>query len=234
MIEDTPFPPALPAPPDTVPTPEALPWEDPTVGRFEGFFRTISLFATKPDDAFSRMAPAGLGRPFVYALIMAWLELAAGMAYWAAAQSPFMLMGFPELRDAFAEAAIGTGLMVAIGIGLFVLMPVLLIIGLAIHACILHLMLLIVGEGRRGLTTTVRVLCYSHTSDVANLIPLCGGLLALVWFVALQIVGVARAHDCSYGKAALAVFLPILICCSCLAVTLTFFGAALIGVLGNH
>jgi hypothetical protein len=234
MIEDTPFPPPLPAPPDTVPTPEALPWEDPGVGRVEGFFRTIGLFATKPDDAFSRMALAGLGRPFVYALIMAWIELAAGMAYWAAAQSPFMLMGFPELRDALAEAAIGTGVMVAIGIGLFVLMPLLVLIGLAIHACILHLMLLIVGEGRRGLATTARVICYSHTSDVANLVPLCGGLLALVWFMALQIIGVARAHECSYGKAALAVLLPILLCCSCLAVTLTFCGAALMGVLGSR
>jgi hypothetical protein len=28
--------------------------------------------------------------------------------------------------------------------------------------------------------------------------------------------------------------LPILLCCSCLAVTLTVFGAALIGVLGNR
>ncbi len=234
MIENTPFPPPLPAPPPAAPSPGALPWEDPGVGRVEGFFRTIGLFATKPDDAFSRMAPAGLGRPFVYALIMAWIELATGMAYWAAAQSPFMLMGFPELRDAFAEAAIGTGVMVAIGIGLFVLMPVILLIGLAIHACILHLMLLIVGEGRRGLATTARVICYSHTSDVANLVPLCGGLLALVWFVALQIIGVARAHECSYGKAALAVLLPILLCCSCLAVTLTVFGAALIGGLGNR
>jgi hypothetical protein len=233
MIEDTPFPTPLPAPPPA-PAPGALPWEDPGVGRFEGFFRTIGLFATKPDDAFSRMAPAGLGRPFVYALIMAWIELAVGMAYWAAAQSPFMLMGFPELRDAFAEAAIGTGVMVAVGIGLFVLMPALLLIGLAIHACILHLMLLIVGEGRRGLATTARVICYSHTSDVANLVPLCGGLLALVWFAALQVIGISRAHDCSYGKAALAVFLPILLCCSCLAVTLTFVGAALIGVLGDR
>jgi hypothetical protein len=233
MIEDTPFPTPLPAPPPA-PAPGALPWEDPGVGRFEGLFRTIGLFATKPDDAFSRMAPAGLGRPFVYALIMAWIELAVGMAYWAAAQSPFMLMGFPELRDAFAEAAIGTGVMVAVGIGLFVLMPALLLIGLAIHACILHLMLLIVGEGRRGLATTARVICYSHTSDVANLVPLCGGLLALVWFVALQIIGVARAHECSYGKAALAVLLPILLCCSCLAITLSIFGAALYGGLGGR
>lgn len=234
MTDDTPFPPPLPAPPDNAPTPQALPWEDPGVGRVEGFFRTIGLFVTRPDEAFSRMAPGGLGRPYVWALIMAWIELAAGMAYWAASQSPLMFMGFPELREALAEAAIGTGVMAAIGIGLFVLMPVLLLIGLAIHAGILHLMLLIVGEGRRGFATTVRVICYSHTADLANLIPLCGGLVALVWFVALQIIGISRAHECSYGKAALAVLLPILLCCSCLAITAAFFGAALYGALGGR
>lgn len=234
MIEDTPFPPPLPEPPSTTPAPGALPWEDSSVGRFEALFRTIGMFTTRPDDAFSRLAPAGLGRPFVYALIMAWVELAAGMAYWAAAQSPFMLIGFPELRDQLAEAAVGTGVMVAIGVGLFVLMPLFVVIGLAIHTCILHLMLLIVGEGRGGFETTARVICYSHTADLANLVPLCGGLLSLVWFAALQIIGVARAHQCSYGKAALAVILPVLLCCSCLAITLLFFGAALYGALAGR
>jgi hypothetical protein len=234
MTEDTLIPPPLPEPPSTAPTPGALPWEEPSIGRVEGLFRTIGLFVTRPDDAFSRLAPAGLGRPFVYALIMAWVELAAGMAYWAAAQSPFMVMGFPELQDALAEAAVGTGVMVAIGVGLFVLMPLFLVIGLAIHTCILHLMLLIVGEGRGGIETTARVICYSHTADLANLVPLCGGLLSLVWFAALQIIGIARAHRCSYGKAALAVILPVLLCCSCLAITLSFFGAALYGALAGR
>jgi hypothetical protein len=232
-MDDTP-----PAPPIVEPTsPEGaagLPWEDPRVGGLSGLLRTIGMFITRPDEAFSEMAPSGLGRPFFYAVLMAWAELIVGLAYWAAFQSPFLFMGVPKLRDELAHVAVGAGAMVVIGALVFILMPILVAIGLAINAAIIHLMLLIVGEGRRGFETTVRVICYSHTADLANIVPLCGGLLSLVWFVALQVIGISRAHRCSYGKAALAVFLPLLLCCSCLVVAISFWGAILIGALSDH
>lgn len=205
--------------------PKPLPWEDPSVGGFDGLFRTVLLFATRPDEAFSRMADTGIGRPFFYAVITSWIELVVIFAYWAVFQLPLFVFGLPSLDEELAEAAIGAGLMVAIGAGFFLLIPVFVAVGLAIHACILHLMLLIIGEGRRGFDATVRVICYAHTADLANIVPLCGGIISLVWFVALQIVGLARAHRCSYGKAALAVFLPLLLCCSCLSVGLALMGA---------
>lgn len=232
-MDDTPL-----APPPVEPTeagdPMGLPWEDASYGRFEGLLRTIGMFITRPDEAYSIMAPTGLGKPFFYAVIMAWVELLVGIAYWAAFQSPFFLMGLPEVREELAGLAVGAGVMAAIGATVFLLTPILVAIWLAIHAAILHLMLLIVGEGRRGFETTVKVICYSHTADLANLVPMCGGLLSLVWFVALQIIGVSRAHQCSYGKAALAVLLPVLLCCSCIVVALSISGAALIGALADN
>jgi len=191
----------------------------------EGLARTFALFFTRPDEAFSRMSDAGLGRPFTYAVITSWIELVVVLGYWAVFQIPLSVFDLPGLEEELAETAVGIGLLFAIGAGIFLLMPVLVALGLAIHACILHVMLLIVGEGRRGFATTVRAICYAHTADLANVIPLCGGLLSLVWFVALQVIGISKAHGCSYGKAALAVFLPILVCCSCLSVGLVLVGA---------
>ncbi len=209
--------------------PDPLPWEDPNVGGFDGLLRTISLFLTRPDEAFTRMSDSGLGRPFMYAVITSWIELVVVFAYWAVFQFPLFAFGLPSLDEKLAEAAIGAGFLFAIGAGIFLLMPVLVAVGLAIHACILHLMLLIIGEGKRGFDTTIRTICYSHTADLANAVPLCGGIISLVWFVALQIIGLARAHQCSYGKAALAVFLPILLCCSCLSLGLAMVGALSVG-----
>jgi hypothetical protein len=216
-----------PSPPPPAAAAESfpLPWEDPAVGGFDGLIRTVLLFASRPDEAFTRMADTGLGRPFFYAVITSWIELVVVFAYWAVFQLPLFVFGLPGLDEELAEAVVGVGLMVAIGAGIFILIPVFVAVGLAIHACILHLMLLVVGEGRRGFDTTVRVICYAHTADLANIIPLCGGIISLVWFVALQIVGLARAHRCSYGKAALAVFLPLLLCCSCLSLGLALMGA---------
>lgn len=222
MEDPTPIPPDATAQPSG---PAPLPWEDSRVGRFNGLVRTISLFLTRPDEAFSRMADTGLGRPFMYAVITAWIELVVIFAYWAIFQLPLFLFNLPGLDEELAGAAIGAGFVIAIGAGVFLLMPFLVAVGLAVQSCILHLMLLIVGEGKRGFDTTVRAICYSHTADLANVIPLCGGLVSLVWFVALQIIGLARAHQCSYGKAALAVFLPILLCCSCVSVGLAVLGA---------
>jgi hypothetical protein len=228
--------PTLTPPPPVVdsPTPDPLPWEEPGRGLFDGLFATIKLFTLEPDNAFSRMAPVGIGRPFFYALIMAWIEMIVGFAYWAVFQFPFFMAGMPELREELGLAAAEASIILVIGGAIFVLMPVLLAIGLAIHSCILHLMLLILGEGRGGFETTVRLLCYSHTADLGNIIPLCGGLISLVWFVVLQVIGVAQGHRCSYGKAALAVLLPILICCACAAVLATVFGAAIMGAIANQ
>lgn len=208
------------SPPPSPPTADGrppLPWEDSSIGRLTALYETVRVFVAEPQSGFARASAAGIGRPFSYAVIMAWIEAAVGFAYVFAFQTPFFLAGFPALRRELAGAAIGSGMMVLIAIAVFAMLPVLVAIALFIHTCILHLMLLIVGEGRGGFETTFRVLCYSHTADIANVVPVCGGLVALVWFAVLQILGIAEAHRCSQGKAALAVVLPLLLCCACVA-----------------
>jgi hypothetical protein len=214
---------------------EPLPWEEASTPFVQGLFETVKLFTLEPQQAFSRLTPVGIGRPFFYALLMAWIEAAAGFAYVFVFQAPFFLASIPELEEAFAGAAIGASMMALIALGIFLLMPVFLAIGLLIHTCILHLMLLILGEGKNGFETTFRVLCYSHTADLANVVPLCGGIISLVWFIVLQIMGLAEAHRCSHGKAALAVFLPILLCCACMVALLSMgIGAAILGALAEQ
>jgi len=56
------------------------------------------------------------------------------------------------------------------------------------------------------------------------MIPFCGGMIAGVWNIVLEIIGLARAHETDTGKAVLAVLLPIIVCCG---------GAILLGVLGG-
>jgi hypothetical protein len=202
---------------------------------FEGFFNTVKLFVLQPQEAFNRISATGLGRPFFYAVIMAWIEMVFGFAYFFVLQMPLFVAGIPEFDEAFAGAALGAGMIVLIAAGVFILIPVLVAIFLFIHACITHLMLLILGEGKGGFETTFRLLCYSHTADLANVIPLCGGLISLAWFIVLQVIGIGEAHRCSYGKAALAVFLPILLCCACIVVLISLgVGAGFLGALADR
>jgi hypothetical protein len=233
MMQD----PTLPPPPASTDAPATppLPWEDPAAGGAASFFETIHLFVMQPREAFARLGAGGIGRPLVYAIVMAWVEIVAGFLYVAVFQLPFFMVGLPELEDQLPEAMFGISFMAFIFLAVLVLAPVFVTIGLFLHTCILHLMLLILGEGKRGFETTFRALCYAHTSDLANVVPLCGGVLSLGWFVVLQIIGIAEAHRCSTAKAALAVFLPLLLCCGCIAVLLAMgVGTALLGSLAER
>ena len=84
-------------------------------------------------------------------------------------------------------------------------------------------MLMLVGGADKGFEATARVCSYAQASQLAQVIPFCGGLLSLVWSLILLIVGLSTAHGISRGKAAVAVILPVVLCCAFL-VAMTFFG----------
>jgi len=95
-----------------------------------------------------------------------------------------------------------------------VLAPIFVIIGVFFQAAILHLMLMLVGGAARGFEATARVCSYAQAAQLAQIIPMCGGLVSAVWSVILLIVGLSTAHGITRGKAALAVILPVVLCCA--------------------
>ena len=59
------------------------------------------------------------------------------------------------------------------------------------------------------------------------MVPFCGQFVAVLWLIALYVIGLAEAHRIGHGKAAAAVLLPIvLLCCCCAAVIGLVMGAA--------
>jgi hypothetical protein len=132
---------------------------------------------------------------------------------------------FAGQRDTFAAlAGIGVG-----SIALIVLVPVFILIGLFIGAAIIHLCLMIVGGANKPFEATFRVLAFSQGSTgPLQIIPVCGGLIAGVWALVVNCIGLARAHETTTGRAVLAVFLPLVVCCGggiLLAVMFGAFGA---------
>jgi hypothetical protein len=45
------------------------------------------------------------------------------------------------------------------------------------------------------------------------MIPMCGGLITAVYQVVLDCIGLSRAHRTTTGKALMAIFLPLIVCC---------------------
>jgi hypothetical protein len=87
---------------------------------------------------------------------------------------------------------------------------------------------MIVGGANKPFEATFRVLAFSQGSTgPLQIIPLCGGLIAGVWALVVNCIGLARAHETSTGRATLAVLLPVIVCCGggLLLLFLFMFGA---------
>ena len=219
-----------PPPPPAAPTgpPQSIPWEDPKrPSAFERFAETVKAIATRPGAAFARMPKTGgIGKPLLYGIIVGWIGVGVAI-FWNVL---FQGMWIPFLDR--ADAGVMAGFTAAWAIGMAILSPVFLIIGVFIGAAILHLMLMIVGGAKHGFEATVRVVCYAQTAQLAAIIPICGGLLAAVWAVVLYVIGFTAAHETTTGKAVLAVILPLVLCCVFMAFLL--FMGVLAGIASSR
>jgi hypothetical protein len=186
-----------------------LPWENRAGRGMAGaFIETVQMVLTKPDAAFRSMRPeGGLADPIIYVLIGGCLGGAVAFLYSFGFQSIGMM----------GERHNALGYMVGMGAGsafLIVLLPLMILIGLFIGSAIVHLCLMIVGGANKSFETTLRVLAFSQGSTgLLQIVPVCGGLIAFIWGLVTNCIGLARAHQTDTGRAVLAVFLPLIVCC---------------------
>lgn len=207
-----------------------LPWEyREQLGFFKAFFDTVILVLTKPAEAFAMMKKEGdLMGPMLFALVGG----CAGMIVSLLLQIALQSVGFMADRQ---SSMIGMGAVGLWVVGYILLIPVLVIVGMFIGSGILHLCLMIVGGAKKSFETTFRVVCFSSGStSLLSMIPFCGGMIAMVWNIVLEIIGLARAHEIDTGKAAMAVLLPIIVCCGGGILIAILGGASLFSLLSNH
>ncbi len=87
-----------------------------------------------------------------------------------------------------------------------------LIMNSFIQAGLIHVVLMMLGSARRDFEATFRVICFSlGSSALIYVIPCVASLIAPIFFLIAVITGIARAHEISGGKAALAVLAPAIV-----------------------
>jgi hypothetical protein len=196
---------------------EGNPWEQRDQLGFGGaLLEAIKLFATNPSEGFARTRLQGdyVG-PMLFAIIIGWF-CALISSIWSFLFQGSML-GFlpPEMRDQLALFMAGSaaGLLIQM-----ILWPIFIVIGLFIGSAILHVCLMIVGglgQSKSGFEGTFRVVSFSSVGQLAQVVPVVGGLLSMVWLVALLTIGGSSLHDTSRGRALAAALIPLVICCLC-------------------
>jgi hypothetical protein len=198
-----------------------LPWDDRhTKGLFSAFIETLQIVLSRPGEAFTMMRrEGGLGEPLLYALIGGSFGLIVYFAYNLAFQSIGMLGSRP---NPFLHM-VGTG---AGFVFIVIMAPIFVALSAFIGSAILHVCLMIVGGAKQSYETTFRVVCFSMGSvDPLMIVPLCGGVIVAIWRIVLNCIGLARAHETDTGRAVLAVFLPLIVCCGGGLLIAMMFGA---------
>jgi hypothetical protein len=207
-------------------------WENrKTLGVISAATETVQQVLMNPSDTFTRLRrDGGFWEPLFYHILLATLAAAvsAGLSVLLniSAAGPAKLLEMisktqgmnsqvsQSLNLSISSGAVGVG--AAIGAMLFAVIftPVGVTIGAFVGALISHLFLMIVGGAKRDFETTFRVVNYASGS-VAPLsaIPIVGPLVGSIWCIVLYVIGFSKAHDISVGRAALAVLLPLFLCC---------------------
>jgi len=237
-----PPPPSGPPPGWTPPGPPAqavpavgLPWEmRPQVGFADGLVDTIRLFMTSPREAWSRTREKGdYGQPILFAICVGWVA-AAFNTVWSMMFGQAWLRFLPpdarEMMRGFVASSVGWT------VAQILIAPILVVCGLFIGAAIMHLCVMIVGglsNSNAGFEGTVRIVGYSWVAQLAQIVPLFGGLIAMVWALVLYVMGIERLHRTTQGKAIAAVLIPVVLCCGCALIGIVLGGAALMSAFGK-
>jgi hypothetical protein len=204
-------PPIQPGAATTAPTVAGrtgLPWEHRQErGFFNAFIETLTMVLTRPAEAFSVMKrEGGLGEPLIYALIGGCV---GGIV------SALFSLGFQSI-GLFGDKNNGLAAMAGMGIGFgtIILVPLFIVIVLFIWSGLAHLCLMIFGGANYSFETTFRVFAFTQGSaGPLQIIPLCGGLISGIWAIVCNCIGLARAQETDTGRAVLAVFSPLIVCC---------------------
>lgn len=191
-------------------------WENrKQIGFFKALTRTVNEVLLQPGDTFSRMRrDGGLGTPIAFVSITGFIGMFFAMIYQAVLQ-----VALPSLAGGASglppdAAAVYTTTVVGTSVVMVVLAPLIVIVSSFITAGLYHLMLSLFSGANQPFETTMRVVCYtSGAGMLLNIIPFCGGTVGGIWALVVAIIGLARAHETSGGKAAAAVLLPIILCC---------------------
>jgi hypothetical protein len=185
-------------------------WEQrEKLGFFPALTQTVSAVLMRPTPTFAGMKhEGGLTDPLVYFVLLSCVTYAVSVLYQIASFS--MESGsLPEQLQHYSKNAVGFTM-----IGTILISPALYVIGAFLSSGITHLCLKLLGGAHRPFETTFRVICYAQASaSIFNLLPLCGGLMSILWGSYTIIIGLKEAHGISAWKSTLAITLPGLLCC---------------------
>ena len=169
-----------------------------------GFGEKIKGFLISPVETFQKVENEDLGPVLKYYVILVVIFSilnAIIMGTMLSAMTSMIPIKMPLM------GAAGGGLA---AVTMFIGYLILLIVGLFIGAAIIHIFVILLG-GKKGYAQTTKALAYGMTPQLLlGWIPFIG-IIAGIWALIVEILGIRELQEMSTGKAVLAVILPVII-----------------------
>ncbi len=209
-------------------------------GFFGAFFQTWKLVALEP-ARFFRQVRIGESR---WAVLFGVISLSVGMwvslfvqYFTTRAALPWVTrlterLGANEGADTSSIVELMKGSPAGLLVQVLVT-PIFALFTVYLVTAVLHVALLAVKGAPRGFDATLTLVGYACGIFLLEALPVCGGLIALVWYCFVAIHGLSEVQRCGTGKAAFAVLMPVLLLCACACLSGAVAGFAGLSGLGK-
>lgn len=184
-------------------------WRSDTLG---AFVRNAKDILTDPIEYFGRIKPAeDYLSLFVWLYVFSFINLFFSMVYQLVWE-----MIFNSTETLFTIPFVMCGSVIA---------PFVVILMLAISSAILHFFLVNIGGSTKPFNTTFTVYALGSVTGIFSVVPILGGLVAMVYGIIINIMGMAKAHEIPASRVFLSFLVPALIvgCCVGITVMITAF-----------
>ncbi len=197
-----------------------VPWERRAeIGPGAALIGTITGVLFSPGATFSQMKrEGGWGEPLGFAALVGSIGVWMAQLWDMVTNSVLAAMTGMNVEQVAASNA------TEIWFALFA--PLLVCAATFFGAAIVHVLLIMLGGAEQPYETTFRVMCYTWSAGLFNIIPICGIFMAAIWRLVVQIIGIREAQEVPTGKAAAAVLIPFLVACFCLMFLFIAIGVA--------
>ncbi|VVB87898.1 Yip1 domain protein [uncultured archaeon] len=165
------------------------------------FIEIAKGILTEPSKTFDALKGESIGEALKYYAVI--------VAIYSAIYAVLISLLFGSMFRQFG-VMMGIGFGPAGAVAIFLMMFIFGIIGIIIGGAIFHIFVYLAG-GRKGINQTIKAVIYGSTPGLLlGWIPLVG-LIAGVWSLILEVVGIRQLHEMTTGKAVLAVVLLLVV-----------------------
>jgi hypothetical protein len=191
-------------------------WESGRRSVFWRFFATVRQILSNPREFFEGLSISSLFKAFTFGWLIASLAVAffCGYSLWQLdanrAAHLELLQSHPELiARGVTPAQMLDSMREMLLFSLF-LAPLLGAVNVWVSAGLNHLGVMLAAGQNRGFVATFRATAYGFVPLLLLAVPLVGHLIGGLWSVGLQIVAIRQIHRIEFGRAVLAVLMPLL------------------------